>query len=621
MCGIVGYAGFTKRISIDPAIAAIRHRGPDDKGAAYFDGVALGNVRLAILDLSPKGHQPMYSQDKSLCITYNGEIYNYKEVRRLLEKKYTFTTQTDTEVILCAYQEWGTKCLQKLNGMFAFVIYDLKNQVLFGARDRLGQKPLKYYFENGVFIFSSEIKAILTLLSNKPRLDEIAIDDFLTFQYIPSPKTGFKNIYKLPAAHCFIYKDNKLSTHRYWSLQFDKKLNLSEAEWQSLVYKEMKKAVASHLVSDVPVGALLSGGIDSSMVVALMSPLVSKKIRTFSVGFDDDKFDETRYAKQVSELYATNHTHLYVTSDDVIHNLETIGNLYDEPIGDNSILPTLLVSKLASSKVKVALTGDGGDENFAGYERYAIVRIAELLAKQPAVLNQVARFVANAAFGLRPTKLTERILMFINTVDQKFYRKYVTYNSFFSTATKYSLYARSYYQQVVSHDSFDSYRFFFDQGLSDIDNALSIDIQTYLPDDLLYKTDTASMAYGLELRSPFLAHRLMETVAQMPSHMKIRLFTKKKILKDIAISNNLLPREVIYKRKQGFTIPQNKWFKGPLKKYLRNRILSSGMVGAIFNKRKIEEYVNHYFTANLNYDNNIFALLILSQWYDTYINE
>src|SRR3989344_787834 len=253
MCGIVGYAGFTKRISIDPAIAAIRHRGPDDKGAAYFDGVALGNVRLAILDLSPKGHQPMYSQDKSLCITYNGEIYNYKEVRRLLEKKYTFTTQTDTEVILCAYQEWGTKCLQKLNGMFAFVIYDLKNQVLFGARDRLGQKPLKYYFENGVFIFSSEIKAILTLLSNKPRLDEIAIDDFLTFQYIPSPKTGFKNIYKLPAAHCFIYKDNKLSTHRYWSLQFDKKLNLSEAEWQSLVYKEMKKAVASHLVSDVPV--------------------------------------------------------------------------------------------------------------------------------------------------------------------------------------------------------------------------------------------------------------------------------------------------------------------------------------------------------------------------------
>lgn len=618
MCGIVGYGGFTKKASLDKAISAIEHRGPDGNGAEYFDDVALGNTRLAILDLSEKGHQPMFNKDKSLCITFNGEIYNFLEVRKLLDHKYQFRSNSDTEVILYAYQEWGFKCLEKLGGMFSFVLYDRKKQLLFGARDRLGQKPLKYYFKNGKLIFASEIKAILPLVDSKLNIDEIAIDNFLTFQYVPSPQTGFKRIYKLPAGHYFIYKNNKLSIHKYWSLKFDKKINLPSDEWQDLIFSEIKRAVKSHLVADVPVGALLSGGLDSSIIVALMSLDSSKRVRTFNIGFDDNKFDESAYAKIVSNLYKTQHTQLNITSADLINTLKQITQVYDEPIGDNSIIPTLLVSKLASKKVKVALTGDGGDENFAGYDRYTIVNMASSFAKLPAIFKKAAFLNVKAVFQLHPNKFTERMNRFFSSLDDQFYRKYVNYNSFFSSTTKHNLYSGEFKERIENNDSYEKYSIYFDQKLSDLDNALRIDIHTYLPDDLLYKTDAASMAYGLELRSPFLDHLLMEKMAAMPSQMKIELLTKKKILKDIATSYNLLPKEIVYKRKQGFNIPQNKWFKGPLKKYLNNQILSSGMVRIIFDKRKIETYLAEYFKTNLNYDNNIFALLILSLWFDKY---
>lgn len=618
MCGIVGYAGFTKKIPLDTAIEKIHHRGPDDNGAAYFDNVALGNTRLAIIDLSPKGHQPMSNHDKSLCITFNGEIYNFKEVKKVLEKKYSFKSNSDTEVILYSYREWGVRCLEKLNGMFAFVIYDLKKKILFGARDRLGQKPLKYYFENGKLIFASEIKAILSLLDVKPEMDHVAIDDFLTLQYVPSPKTGFKKIYKLPPAHYFIYKDNKLSIHRYWSLNFSKKLILSEDEWCDLVYKEIEKSVKSHLVSDVPIGALLSGGLDSSIVVALMSKNSSKRINTFSIGFDDEGFDETRYANIVSQMYKTNHTRFNVTSSQLLENIKNLAEVYDEPMADNSILPTILVSKLASKKVKVTLTGDGGDENFAGYDRYTFVILSSFFSQLPPIIRKTFQLTANSIYSLYKTKLTERIDRFLSTMDQKFYRRYVSYNCFFTDKMKKSLYSKDFKKMIGNHDTYQQYFSFYDQKLSDLDNALKIDINTYLPDDLLYKSDSASMSYGLELRAPFLDHTLMEKIAAMPSQMKLKFLSKKKILKDIALKNNLLPKEIIYRQKHGFTIPQNKWFKCSLKEYLYEQILSSRMINRIFEREKIKDYVDIYYKTNLNYDNNIFALLMLSQWFDKY---
>ena len=602
MCGIVGYGGFTKRVSLDKAVEAIKHRGPDGNGTEYFEDVALGNTRLAILDLSEKGHQPMFNKDRSLCVTFNGEIYNFLEVRKLLDHKYQFKSNSDTEVILYAYQQWGLKCLKRLNGMFSFVLYDRKKRLLFGARDRLGQKPLKYYFENGKLIFASEIKAILPLIGSKPDIDEIAIDNFLTLQYVPTPATGFKKIYKLPPGHYFIYKDKELSIKRYWSLNFNKKLVLPSEELQNLVFNEIKRAVKSHLVSDVPVGALLSGGLDSSIIVALMSLNSSKRVRTFNIGFDDDKFDESPYAKIVSKLYKTQHTQLNVTSADLINSLKQITEVYDEPIGDNSILPTLLVSKLASKKVKVALTGDGGDENFAGYDRYVFVNLAENLTKLPPVFSKTFRLLGEYTFMLHPSNQTERMNRFLSSLSLPFYSRYINYNSFFSQTVKNNLYYSEFKKIVGKNNTYLTFSGLFDPKLNPLDNALKIDINTYLPDDLLYKSDSASMARGLELRSPFLDHTLMEKIASIPSQEKLLFTKKKKILKEIARKFNLLPKEIIDRPKHGFTIPQNKWFKGSLKNYIYNTILSSSMIARIFDKNKMKNYLDSYYNTNLNYD-------------------
>lgn len=618
MCGIVGYGGFTKKVSLDKSISAINHRGPDDNGTQYFNGIALGNTRLAIMDLSEKGHQPMFNQDKSYCVTFNGEIYNFQEIKKLLECKYNFKSNSDTEVILYAYQQWGVKCLEKFDGMFSFVLYDRKKKLLFGARDRLGQKPLKYYFKNSKLIFASEIKAILPLIDSKPDIDEIAIDNFLTLQYVPTPATGFKNIYKLPAGHYFIYQNGKLSIKRYWSLNFNKKLDLSNEQWQDLVFKEIKRSVKSHSISDVPVGALLSGGLDSSIVVALMSLNSSKKVSTFNIGFDDDKFDESAYSKIVSKLYKTNHTQLKITSTDLINNLEEITNVYDEPIGDNSILPTLLVSKLASKKVKVALTGDGGDENFAGYERYFFVILSEKLNKSLSILKKTLNIFGKNIFMVHPNKQTEMINRFLSTLNHPFYHKYMNYNTFFLDTVKHNLYSNDFKKKVEKNNTYRLYKNIFDPVLNDLDNALKIDINTYLPDDLLYKSDSASMANGLELRSPFLDYTLMEKIAAMPSQKKLAFIKKKKILKEIALKYDLLPKDIINRPKHGFTIPQNKWFKSSLKKYIYTTILSSAMISKIFDKDKLKNYLNNYYETSLNYDNNIFALLILALWVNKY---
>lgn len=618
MCGIIGYGGFTKKVSLNKGIKAIKHRGPDEDGVEYIDDIALGNTRLAIIDLSKNGHQPMFNHNKSLCITFNGEIYNFKEVKALLIKKYPFKSNSDTEVILYAYQEWGFKCLEKLSGMFCFVLYDCKKKLLFGARDRLGQKPLKYFFENDKLIFASEIKGILTLVQSKMKIDEVAIDNFLTLQYVPSPSTGFKNIYKLPAGHYFVYKNKKLKIEKYWSLNFNKKLVLSNEEWEELVYSEIKKAVKSHLISDVPVGALLSGGLDSSIIVAIMALNSSNSINTFSIGFDDDRFDESQYAKIVSELYKTKHTHLRVTSDDLINNLKGIAEIYDEPIGDNSILPTMLVSKLAAAKVKVALTGDGGDENFAGYERYFFVNISTRLSKLPSMLKNTFSLAGKYSAKLYPNKQTNRADIFLSTLNQPFNKMYVNYNSFFSHQEKHNLYSMDFKKKISENDTYEIFKSLFDPKLDALDNALKIDVNTYLPDDLLYKTDSASMAYGLELRSPFLDHNLMEKMATMPSKKKLLFTQKKKILKEIALKYNLLPKDIINRPKQGFVIPLNKWFKTGLKKYIYSTILSSKMIDKIFDEGRMKKYLDDYYHTNLNYDNNIFALLMLAFWVDKY---
>lgn len=616
MCGIVGYVGEDiDRDKIAKMLQATAHRGPDDSGMYINGNVGLGNNRLAVIDLSPKGHQPMFDNEKTICIVYNGEMYNFMELRQELKKDYKFKSNTDTEVIIYAYKKWGINCLKHLNGMFAFVIYDIKNNLLFGARDRRGEKPLKYFFDGKTFIFASEIKGILPVLKEKPAMDIEAISDYLSLQYVPSPKTGFKNIFKLPQASYFIFKDGKLKINKYWTLNFSEKLNINEEEWMELLEAKINQCVKSRMVSDVPIGSFLSGGTDSSAVTAFMAKNSMKRINTFSVGFDDPKFDETEFSRQVAKKYNTDHSYIRVNSKIFKEELLKMSDYYDEPFADNSLMPTLFLSRFARQKVTVALSGDGGDENFAGYDRYNIAAFSDYYQLAPKLLrNLIIKPVVNSLFLLSPNLLTSRMNTFSNTFDLPFYQKYILYKSFFSNKDK---------KQILNSNNFkDTFlidKNVYDKKLTNVDNALKADINSYLPEDLLYKIDIASMSVGLEVRAPLLDYKLMEFAAKMSDNLKIRNFDKKYILKKMLIKENILPENILNRPKRGFNSPIGTWFKNDMKEYVIDVLDSKKFrQSELFDNNKLDIYINRYYSSNLNYHNNIFALMALSSWINKY---
>jgi len=620
MCGIAGYVGDVNQEKIGKMLRVIAHRGPDDKGIFIKGDVGLGNNRLAVIDLSFRGHQPMFDNEKSVCIVYNGEIYNFREVREELQGKFEFRSGSDTEVIIYAYKKWGVGCLKHLNGMFAFVIYDLKKNLLFGARDRLGEKPLKYFFDGETFIFASEIKGILSVLKEKPKMDLIAISDYLTLQYVPAPKTGFENIYKLPPASYFIFKNGKLKIYKYWNLDFSKKLDISEDEWMELLEEKINNSVKDRMVSDVPIGAFLSGGIDSSATVAFMAMNSLKPIKTFSVGFSDPSIDETEFSKLVAKKYKTDHSYIKINSEIFKEELPKIADYYDEPFADNSLIPTLFLSRFARKEVTVALSGDGGDENFAGYERYSIVKFGNGYKIMPRVLRGLlVRPVVDLLFIINPSLLTSRIKTFADTFDLPFYKKYLYYKSFFNNKDKQSIFSGKINKMLSKEDTFLVDKGQYDAKLSWIDKALKSDINSYLPEDLLFKTDIASMSAGLEVRAPLLDYELMELTAKMPSNLKIRNFNKKYIFKKMLIERKILPKEVVNRPKRGFVAPIGNWLKNDLKEYTLDRLNSKKFrQSEIFDGKGLDEYIKRYYSTNLNYHNNIFALLALSNWINKY---
>lgn len=616
MCGIVGYVGDVSPEKIGKMLRATSHRGPDDSGVFVRGNVGLGNNRLAVIDVSPKGHQPMFDDEKSLCIVYNGEMYNFVEVRGQLEKEYKFRSNSDTEVIIYAYKKWGVDCLKRLNGMFAFVIYDMKNNLLFGARDRLGEKPLKYFFDGRNFIFASEIKGILPVLKDKPDMDFGAISDFLTLQYVPAPYTGFKNVYKLPPASYFIFKNGKLKIRKYWHLDFSEKLDLSENEWIYLLDEKINEVVRSRMVSDVPIGAFLSGGIDSGTTTAYMARNSLKSIKTFSVGFSDKKFDETGYSKIIAKLYKTDHSYIRVNPKIFKEELPKTADYYDEPFADNSLIPSLFLSRFARQKVTVALSGDGGDENFAGYDRYNIVKFGEIYKTIPRIFRSL--FIGPATdlvFMLNPNLLTKRIKTFADTFDLPFYKKYMFYKTFFTNEDK--KYIFSSIENMPN--AFLSGKADYERKLTDLDNALKTDINSYLPEDLLFKMDIASMSASLEVRAPLLDYTFMELTAKMPDGLKIKGLNKKYIFKKLLLKNKILPEEIINRPKKGFNPPIGDWLKNDLKKYTFEALNSKKFrQTGIFDDKKLDDYINKYYSTNLNYHNNIFALLTLSNWVTKY---
>lgn len=622
MCGIVGKLLFDQRsvaaTDIGRMVDTLVHRGPDDRGV-YVDGsVGLGHTRLSIVDLSPAGHQPMSDERGECWVVFNGEIYNFPELRQeLVRDGMRFRSRSDTEVILYAYRKYGVGCVQRFRGMFAFALWDRRNQRLVLARDRVGKKPLKYHLDDRQLIFASELKAILTQPEVSREVDIEAVDEYLTYQYVPSPKTGFRDIQKLPPGHTMVIElrnseQPHITVEQYWRLDFSQKATYAVREWEERVEEKLREAVRLRLIADVPLGAHLSGGIDSGLVVALMAQEVVEPVRTFSIGFTEDAYDERPYARAIAQRYGTNHEE-FVMEPDAIAVLSDLVRHYEEPYADSSALPTWYLCRETRRCVTVALNGDGGDENFAGYTRYNGWQLYRQFRFLP--FKGIGRRVSAAVYratGAAFARRAERFFVYHDASPAAFYRNMVGY---VSPAEKAMLYSPVQREQVcVSRaESFLAERFAERANLEWVDQALAVDIETYLPDDLLVKVDIASMAHALEVRSPFLDHELLELTAAMPPELKLRGHDKKWLLKRIA--RRLLPAQCVDRPKAGFAVPLEHWFRGALLPYAQERLLDPTFLRTGFQERGIQSFIDAHASGRANHANQLWALLTLAEWY------
>ncbi len=630
MCGIAGKISLTdKSVSaeaVEMMCDAIRHRGPDDSGTYLSpDGkVVFGHRRLSIIDLSPLGHQPMRYLDR-YEIVFNGEIYNFQEQRALLEKDgYTFQSHSDTEVILALYDKYQEKCLNHLRGMFAFAIYDEQEHILFAARDRVGKKPFKYFFDGNTFMFASELKAILTQPEYVREPDYLAIHHYLTLQYVPAPLTGFKDIAKLEPGH-FLHLDLKtkaLQKERYWKLDYSTKLDLSENEWKERIIDTLEESVKLRMISDVPIGAFLSGGVDSSAVVALMARNSSQPIKTFSIGFTEEKYNELPYAKKVAETFGTDHTE-FIVEPHAIELLPMLVRQYEEPFADSSALPTYYVSKLTREHVTVALNGDGGDENFAGYTRYAALQASLVLERFSWLATTVGIPMTKLLADLVPNTLTDRIHRLTKTLSVDYRERYMSFTSYFTNEQKARLYTDEFRAKVWNENTYEliAERFLESGSRNRTEQAVYADFATYLPEDLMTKVDIATMAVSLEGRSPFLDHVLLELSAQIPFELKLRGTNNKKyILKESL--RGLVPDEVMDRPKMGFGVPIDHWFRHELKNYAYAKLLQDGELVRrnIVRREAVKQLLDQHSETKINFAPHIWALLTLELWFEEYFN-
>lgn len=622
MCGITGKIYFNQKSvsknDIETMNSAIRHRGPDD-GDIYISPdkqLGLGHRRLSIIDLSPLGHQPM-NYLKRYWIVFNGEIYNFQEKKeKLIRDGYKFKSKSDTEVILALYHKFGVKCLEHLRGMFAFAIYDEKEKTLFCARDRVGKKPFKYYLDDNVFIFASELKAILTQTEYKKEPDYEAIYHYLTLQYVPAPMTGFKGIEKLEPGH-FLFlnlKTKEFVKKRYWKLDYREKLDLPENEWKKRILEKLEESVRLRMIADVPLGAFLSGGTDSSAVVGLMSRLSEKKIKTFTIGFNEQKYDESGYAKVVAKKFKTDHTEFRVKPE-AVEILPYLVKQYEEPYADSSALPTFYLSRETRKNVTVALNGDGGDENFAGYERYVVQKIGLFYERFKLLNDLLTKPISKITYDIFPNVFTERLKRFALSMDMDYRKRFMSYSAYFTEDQKEKMY--------LNKPNINTYDFmckFFDDSKSKnrLENTLYSDFASYLPECLLAKVDIATMSVSLEGRSPFLDHEFLEMTAKIPINLKINKFGETKYILKKALEG-LVPDEVMYRPKRGFSLPIQEWFKSDLGKYVEKMLISdSSMVCNFLKKDFIKNMIKEHRNGNVNYGNKLWSLLTLELWFKEY---
>jgi asparagine synthase (glutamine-hydrolysing) len=630
MCGICGKVYFDRSRKVDKNLitkmtSVLHHRGPDDQGVYVNKYVGLGHQRLSIIDVSSAGRQPMCNEDGSIWIVFNGEIYNFEELREQLELKgHVFTSNTDTETIIHLYEEEGTDCLHNLRGMFAFAIWDQRCERLFLARDRAGKKPLVYAQKDGAFLFASEIKSLLQDPSVTPQVHIEALHHYLTYQYVPSPWTMFQGIHKLPNAHSLVLQNGNIAVQSYWHLSYAKKLQLPHLNDYKEQFMELfKEAVKICLRSDVPLGAFLSGGIDSSATVAIMSQFMTQPVKTFSIGFEEADFSEVKYASQVAKKYKTDHTE-FIVKPDAMKVLPKLVWHYNEPFADSSAIPTYYVSKLTREHVTVALNGDGGDESFAGYERYLADKLAGYFVKLPPFVRDN---ILKKTFNLLPhienrRSFIRRLKRFINGISESPERRYVRWLCYFDNEMKQDLYCRDFMKKVSNIDSVDIVVDWYGKSDGDnfLDRTLFVDVMSYLPDDLLVKVDVVSMANSLEARSPFLDHKLMEFAAAIPSHLKLNGVQSKYLLKKAF--QGLLPYDILYRRKMGFGVPIDKWFRRELKTMVHEILFEKRTAQrGYFKESAVKLLLDEHMTKRADHSYRIWALLFLELWHRMFIDK
>jgi len=616
MCGIAGYTGKINSEALKAMIAAIRHRGPDAQVTFSHEEVSLAHARLSILDLRPEGNQPMFTPDRKLVITFNGEIYNFPELKKGLEKKYQFTTTTDTEVLLYLYREHGTRMLDMISGMFAFAIYDFDRKELFAARDRMGKKPFYYTETPGHFIFASEIKSLLKHPSVSGEINTDAVNQYLTFDYVPAPLSIIKGIYKLEPAHYIIVRDNIIVEKApYWRFDFTKNESLSFSEARDKLDTLLFEATERRLMSDVPLGVFLSGGLDSSAVAWYAQKNSERRIKTFSIGFEDKSYDEGSYASQVSAHLNTEHYSKILTPQETLRLIDEIYPMVDEPFADASLIPTYFLSKFTREHVTVALGGDGSDELQAGYPTFISEKFRKPVGLLPdafirLLLNISGRMIPvsdrNISFDFKVRQFLRGFLVGKHDVHQLWLGSFLP-------EEKSKLFNKEVNAELNGSNGLEIVRQHFEsasQSWSDADKITYYYCKTYLPDDILVKVDRASMYNSLEVRAPFLDREVVEFYNSLPWNFKQRGSSGKYILKKVM--EGKLPHEIIHRPKKGFGIPLSDWIKKDLRQSIEETLFSKD---DYFDQAYIKQILQSHYSGKCNQRKLIWNLFMLKKFF------
>jgi len=625
MCGIAGFveaSTVATPFGLESSAAlvrrmcdVIRHRGPDDEGTWVDEGVALGMRRLSIIDLST-GHQPIHNEDRSVWIVFNGEIYNFRELRTELELAgHRFYTATDTEVIVHAYEQWGQGAIGRLRGMFGLAIWDARSRALLVARDRIGIKPMHYAQMNGRLYFGSELKSLLQAPDLPRDLDANALDHYLSFLYTPRDGSIFKSVRKLPPGHLLTWTDGRIAVKQYWQLPVDETFRGSDEDAVQHLRGVLGDAVRSHLMSDVPLGAFLSGGIDSSLVVGLMSEFSSSRVKTFSIGFDEPAFDELEHARRVAVHFGTDH-HEFVVKPDGVSILDKLVSHFDEPFADSSAIPTWYVSEMARRHVTVVLSGDGGDELFGGYERYLPhPRVVAFDRYSPRALRRVAGIAAaRLPHGTRGKN-------FLRHVGRDDRGRYLDAIRFFGADEKPALLTVDVQRAIDTLDpeTLLARRFERFSQLPWPSQMMRFDAETYLPEDVLTKVDRMSMAHSIESRVPLLDNEVIDFASTLPASLKIKNGRRKHVLKEVAAT--LLPRDILNRKKQGFGVPLGTWFRGNLRELFADTLLSpSSLQRGYFQPAFVRRIVDEHLAGTRDHTLRLWQLVVFEKWQQQYVN-